>query len=138
MALDLSIKGLCDDQDRCLCMYMVLCFQNPQRRMKLMFRLRNKEEVLLNLVQCTLIGWLASLVTLGRALPQVCVCVCASLLLSTHVTLHHTGHYVSDVFSNVSDGSWYSYNDSVVTPTTEATVRQSRKKSGYIFFYLHK
>ena len=54
----------------------------------------------------------------------VCSCLCA-------------GHYISDVLC-AKEGTWKSYNDSVVTEIREEDVRQRRQRTGYIFFYMHK
>jgi hypothetical protein len=47
------------------------------------------------------------------------------------------GHYISDVCSG-REGVWRSYNDSYVTEAREEDIRQRRKGTGYIFFYMHK
>jgi ubiquitin C-terminal hydrolase len=47
------------------------------------------------------------------------------------------GHYVSDVY-DIRKHTWFSYDDSHVEKTSEKEVRASRKKSGYIFFYMNK
>ncbi|CAM9286115.1 unnamed protein product [Lampetra planeri] len=47
------------------------------------------------------------------------------------------GHYISDTF-DVKKQSWFTYDDTDVTRTSEATVRDTRERSGYIFFYIHK
>ena len=52
-------------------------------------------------------------------------------------TLCCSGHYISDVCS-VGEGVWRSYNDSYVTEAREEDIRQRRKGTGYIFFYMHK
>ncbi|XP_064647098.1 ubiquitin carboxyl-terminal hydrolase 37-like isoform X2 [Lineus longissimus] len=47
------------------------------------------------------------------------------------------GHYVSDVY-DIRKQAWFSYDDSRVHNTNEEDVRASRKKSGYIFFYMNR
>ena len=36
------------------------------------------------------------------------------------------------------EGVWRSYNDSYVMEAREEDIRQKRKGTGYIFFYMHK
>eukprot|EP00794_Sanderia_malayensis_P017729 gene17729-19501_t len=48
-----------------------------------------------------------------------------------------SGHYISDVF-DFKEQIWKSYNDSAVKKVTEYEVRYGRKKSAYIFFYIHE
>lgn len=50
----------------------------------------------------------------------------------------HSGHYVSDIYSEDRD-SWFHYDDRCVRCVNEAEVLgERRQKNGYIFFYLHK
>ena len=47
------------------------------------------------------------------------------------------GHYVSDVY-NSKTGSWSCFDDETVTNRQEENVLRSRRKPGYIFFYMHQ
>ncbi|KAL5489394.1 hypothetical protein EMCRGX_G018483 [Ephydatia muelleri] len=47
------------------------------------------------------------------------------------------GHYITDV-NCVRDGTWKSFNDSMVVEMKEEDVRQRRQCTGYIFFYMYK
>ncbi|KAL3854008.1 hypothetical protein ACJMK2_013292, partial [Sinanodonta woodiana] len=47
------------------------------------------------------------------------------------------GHYISDVY-DIKKRSWFSFDDSHVTRTTEQEVQSKRERTGYIFFYISK
>ncbi|KAK3591644.1 hypothetical protein CHS0354_040553 [Potamilus streckersoni] len=47
------------------------------------------------------------------------------------------GHYISDVY-DIKKQSWFSFDDSHVTRTTEQEVQSKRERTGYIFFYISK
>jgi len=50
-----------------------------------------------------------------------------------------SGHYVADVY-RFDQGSWFRYDDTVVTPITETNVRNNgnNTKNGYIFMYIQE
>ncbi|XP_041484516.1 ubiquitin carboxyl-terminal hydrolase 37-like [Lytechinus variegatus] len=45
-----------------------------------------------------------------------------------------TGHYISDVY-DVEKKCWLSYDDSTVMKRDERSLREERRRTGYIFFY---
>jgi hypothetical protein len=50
-----------------------------------------------------------------------------------------SGHYVADVY-RFDKGSWFRYDDTVVTPINEVNVRKNSNntKNGYIFMYVQE
>jgi len=57
--------------------------------------------------------------------------------ITTVLCVFLKGHYVTDVYDINSD-QWYTCDDSHISFTSEETVLTTRKKTGYILFYLSK
>ncbi|KAG3255546.1 ubiquitin specific peptidase 29 [Ictidomys tridecemlineatus] len=49
---------------------------------------------------------------------------------------HDSGHYISDVF-DFQQQAWFLYNDLKVSQIPEAAMWEARKRTGYLFFYMH-
>ncbi|XP_076695328.2 ubiquitin carboxyl-terminal hydrolase 29 [Callospermophilus lateralis] len=54
----------------------------------------------------------------------------------SHVGSSDSGHYISDVF-DFQQQAWFLYNDLKVSQIPEAVMWEARKRTGYLFFYMH-